>query len=609
MRSLFLSLTFVTLAAAAQTPAPLITNIEGRTTINLDGQWHTIVDPYDTGYYDYRGQPRRDSFFLNAKPRSKSDLVEYDFERSPMLNVPGDWNSQRDSLFFYEGTVWYQRSFTHHPTRGRRVFLYVGAANYESRVAVNGERVCDHIGGFTPFNCEVTKLLRDGDNFVVISVNNQRHRDGVPTIFSDWWNYGGITREVMLVEEPETFIRDYSLQLAKGSRDRLSGWMQLDGTSAGQTAVTVSVPELKLTKTFNPDSEGLVQLHLAAPALQLWSPESPKLYDVEISTGLETVRDQFGFRSIETRGTDILLNGEPIFLRGVNLHEEAATHPGRAWSEADDRVLLSWVQELGANFVRLAHYPHNEHMVRLADRLGILVWAEIPVYWTIEFTNPLTLANAQQQLREMIARDHNRASVILWSVGNETPVSPERTTFLRQLVSTARQLDPSRLLTAALEARNQGANGKLISDPLGADVDVLGCNEYIGWYERTPQAADEITWSSTYQKPLIISEFGADALAGRHGDPDERWTEEYQAEVYTHQLAMLSRIPNLRGITPWLLKDFRSPRRLLPGIQDYFNRKGLISDAGEKKKAFFVLKRAYEDTRGSPRLRPYVRPD
>jgi beta-glucuronidase len=604
MRSLLLSLTFAALTAAAQTPAPLIANIEGRTTIDLGGQWHAIVDPYDTGFYDYRGQPRRDSFFLNAKPRSKADLIEYDFERSPTLNVPGDWNSQRDSLLFYEGTVWYQRSFTFHPAPGRRVFLYVGAANYESHLGVNGERVCSHIGGFTPFNCEITKLLRDGDNFVVISVNNRRHREAVPTIFTDWWNYGGITREVMLIEEPETFIRDYSLQLVKGSRDRLSGWVQLDGVSAAQTAVSVAIPELKLAKNFTTDKNGLVQVNIAAPSLQLWSPESPKLYNVEVTTGVEKVRDQLGFRTIETRGADILLNGEPIFLRGVNVHEEAATHPGRAWSEADDRVLLSWVQELGANFVRLAHYPHNEHMVRLADRLGILVWAEIPVYWTIDFTNPKTLANAQQQLREMITRDHNRAAVILWSVGNETPVSPERTEFLRHLVSIARQLDPTRLVTAALEARNQGASGKLISDPLGADVDVLGCNEYIGWYERTPAAAEEITWATTYDKPLIISEFGAEAPAGRHGDASDRWTEEYQADVYAHQLAMLSRIPNLRGMAPWLLKDFRSPRRLHPDLQDYFNRKGLVSDTGEKKKAFFVLKRAYERSRGSPRLRP-----
>jgi beta-glucuronidase len=471
-------------------------------------------------------------------------------------------------------------------------------------VGVNGKQVCEHIGGFTPFNCEITRLLRDGENFVVIYVNNQRKREAVPTLYTDWWNYGGITREVKLVEVPGTFIRDYSLQLLKGSSDRLTGWIQLEGPAAAEASVNIRIPELKIATKVATDKQGRAAIDIRAPGLRLWSPDSPKLYDIEFAAGADAVRDQIGFRSIEVQGTKILLNGKPIFLRGVSVHEESPEHPGRAWSEADARGLLSWVQELGGNFVRLAHYPHNEHMVRLADRLGILVWAEVPVYWTIDFNNPQTLENAKQQLKEMIERDHNRAAIIFWSVGNETPVTPQRTRFMQDLVATVREVDPSRLVTAALETKNQGANGKVISDPLGASLDVLGCNEYIGWYERRPEEADHITWSTPYRKPLIISEFGAGAVAGRHGAADERWTEEYQANVYSHQLQMLSRIPNLSGVTPWILKDFMSPRRLLPGVQDYYNRKGLVSDKGEKKRAFFVLKNAYEHSRGSAHLVP-----
>lgn len=593
----------IALAALAQQPAPLIQNVAGRKTTSLDGAWHTIVDPYDTGYYDYRRQPTRSGFFKNAKPRDKQDLVEYDFDKSPTLNVPGDWNSQSDRLFFYEGTIWYERDFQYHPQANHRVFLYVGAANYESHVAVNGTRVCDHEGGFTPYNCEVTKLLRDGDNFVVIYVNNARRLDAVPTVNTDWWNYGGITREVTLVDEPETFVRDYYVQLAKGSRDRIAGWVQLDGVT-GTQSVTVRIPELKVEKAVTTDANGRATIDIAVPGVQLWSPDSPKLYDVEIASGGDVVRDQMGFRTIETRGQDILLNGKPIFLRGVSIHEEAAGPARRAWSEADDRVLLGWVQELGGNYVRLAHYPHNEHMLRLADKLGILVWAEIPVYWTIDFTNQQTYAKAQQQLDELIARDHNRASVIIWSVGNETPISPPRTEFMSKLAATAHELDPTRLVSAALQPHGTGPNDREISDPLGQYLDVLGCNEYIGWYEGTADTADHTNWHVAYDKPLIMSEFGAGAVAGRHGATDERWTEEYQANVYTHQLQMLSRISNLRGMTPWILKDFRSPKRLLPDIQDYFNRKGLVSDKGEKKKAFFVLQDAYKKTKGSARLVP-----
>src|SRR5262249_51541129 len=162
------------------------------------------------------------------------------------------------------------------------------------------------------------------------------------------------------------------------------------------------------------------------------------------------VADQIGFRSIEVRGRDILLNGKAVFLRGVSIHEESPKRPGRAWNEEDARTLLSWAKELGCNFVRLAHYPHNEAMIRMADQMGVLVWAEVPVYWTIQWINPDTLRNAENQLREMIARDHNRASLIIYSVANETPITDERNRFLEQLIHEAHSLDPTRLVSAAL---------------------------------------------------------------------------------------------------------------------------------------------------------------
>ena len=132
---------------------------------------------------------------------------------------------------------------------------------------------------------------------------------------------------------------------------------------------------------------------------------------------------------MKRRGTDILLNGRPIFLRGICIHEEAPLRGGRAYSREDALTLLGWAKELGANFVRLAHYPHNEFMVREADRMGIMVWSEIPVYWTIQWENPATLENARNQLKEMIARDKNRAAVVIWSVANETPLSDARFRF------------------------------------------------------------------------------------------------------------------------------------------------------------------------------------
>ncbi|MGH9511752.1 MAG: glycoside hydrolase family 2 protein [Terriglobales bacterium] len=581
---------FAGVAFADPPPSNLIANIPGRTTILLDGTWNTIVDPYEGGVHA--------RFFQNAKPRDKHDLVEYDFDASQKLAVPGDWNSQRGSLFFYEGTVWYQRYFPYAKHPNTRVFLYFGAANYTARVWLNGEKIGEHVGGFTPFNFEVTSNIADGQNSLVVEVNNVRQADGIPALNTDWWNYGGLTRSVHLVEVPETLIENYFVQLAKGSQNEIAGWVQLNGASH-KTNVTIEIPEVHLKQAVTTDSTGRAEFHFPAK-LQLWSPENPKLYQVVISAAGDTIKDEIGFRTIETRGTQILLNGKPIFLRGISMHEEAAFRGGRAFSEEDDKVLLNWARDLGCNFVRLAHYPYNAAMTRLADRMGLLVWSEVPVYWSIAWENPATLENAKQQLRDEIARDHNRASVILWSLSNETPPSETgRTEFIRSLAAYARELDSTRLLTSALNhTDNTAPNVRTLSDPLGEYLDVLGLNEYVGWYEGTPEGADHIQWRTAYDKPVILSEFGAGALAGKHGDADTRFTEEYQANVFEHQLNMLKKIPFLAGMSPWVLMDFHSPRRMLPGIQDFYNRKGLISNRGQKKQAFYVLQKFYQERRG-----------
>src|SRR5687767_2531921 len=591
---LLVSLAIVIPCVRAQQPGP-IQNTDGRKTVSLDGQWQAIIDPYESGFYDYRYRPSANGYFKNAKPRTKSDLIEYDFDKSGTLKVPGDWNTQSDQLFFYEGTVWYKKSFDYQRGANTRLFVYFGAANYIADVYLNGERIGQHEGGFTPFNFEITQLVRETGNFLVIKVDNKRRRDAVPTLMTDWWNYGGLTREVKLIETPATFVHDYLIQLQKGTRDRISGWVRLNGARLGQR-VTIRIPEAGISRSFTTDESGFAPIDFRAD-LKLWSPEDPKLYDVVVQAETDQVRDQIGFRSIESRGTEILLNGRPIFLRGICMHEEAPVRGGRAYSLEDARTLLGWARELGANFVRLAHYPHNELIIREADRMGILLWSEIPVYWTILWDNPATLENARNQLGEMITRDKNRAAVVIWSVANETPLSDARLSFLKNLVSHARSLDQGRLISAAMERHYINPTTQMIDDPLGEFLDVLGCNEYVGWYDGLPEKADRVEWKSKYDKPLIMSEFGADALYGHHGDALTRWTEEYQEDLYRRQIGMLRKIPFLRGTSPWILIDFRSPRRPLPGIQDYWNRKGLISNRGEKKKAFFVMQQWYRGLR------------
>ena len=331
-------------------------------------------------------------------------------------------------------------------------------------------------------------------------------------------------------------------------------------------------------------------------SLQRWSPESPRLYDVRFEAAGDVLRDRIGFRTVEVRGEDILLNGRPIFLRGISLHEEEiGAEPTRAITPAAARALLGEAKHgLNANFVRLAHYPHSEVMTRMADELGLLVWSEIPVYWRINWDRAGTLAAARMMLTENILRDRNRASIILWSVGNETPVSEARNAFLATLVADVRRLDDSRLVTAALLNRRVEMEGRVemvIDDPLIPHLDVMAVNTYNGWYSNDPLASlPGFVWRSSHGKPLILSEFGADALAGfRDPARSPRFSEEYQAEYYRQTLAMADRIPFLRGMSPWILKDFRSPRRQHPVYQRGWNRKGLISETGVRKLAFEVL--------------------
>ncbi len=594
-------------AWAADKDVPLIQNVMGYESQSLNGAWNYIVDVQEEGYYDYRMNPTRWGFFQNAKPQKLEDLIEYDFDKSPTMQIPSDWNTQDEMLFFYEGTVWFYKQFRVDTSafRGNRALLYFGAVNYDAHVYVNGQHVGHHIGGFTPFNYDVTDLLKDGENNVIVKVDNKRHAEDVPTQIFDWWNYGGITRDVKLVSVSAVYLEDYNLGLEKMKSEgvksvksrTISFSAKLNKAEAGQQ-VTLSIPELKIEKSFTTDADGKVNSQFSIvnsqlKKFQLWSPENPKLYQVKISMGANTVSDEIGFRTIETRDKQILLNGKPIFLKGISIHNEKPNGGGRANSVEDARTLLSWAKELGCNFVRLAHYPHHEEMVREAEKMGILVWSEIPVYWTIAWKNPKTYENAKNQLTDMISRDHNRANIIIWSIANETPHSPERDTFLGNLAQYARTLDNTRLISMAMEVTGASNYVNRLNDNMNKYVDVVSFNQYIGWY-RDVNDAPKMKWEIPYNKPVIISEFGGGARYGLHGPKNQRWTEEFQENLYIENCAMLDKIDGLAGTTPWILKDFRSPRRVLPGVQDYYNRKGLFSDKGEKKKAFYVLKKWYE---------------
>jgi beta-glucuronidase len=586
----FSVVTFVSVISHAQ-QASLLVDIDHRPQTSLDGAWHYIVDPLRQGWGSDPDHASLRGFAQNAHYVPGGPLVQYDFSRSVTLNVPGDWNTQKDGLLYYEGLLWYQRNFIVHPHLNTHLFLHFGAANYRASIFVDGQFVCDHEGGFTPFDCEITDVAHDGSNFVVVAVDNSRAADRVPALRFDWWNYGGLTRPVSLVEVPSIYIDDYSLQLRRGTSNQLDGYVHVVGANAG-TRVTLRISGMNYEQSAITDANGRAPFSFSAPGLELWSPEHPHLYTIKLTAGADQLTDDIGFRTVEVRGDQILLNGRPIFLRGVTYPDEAPYRDGRSWSEQDAQTLLGWAHELHCNFVRMAHYPHTENEYRLADKLGILVWSEIPVYWDNAWTDPHALDVAKNQLWETIRRDMNHPSVILWSMSNETPESPARDAFIHQLVIAARAQDPTRLITSAISTHFHGTTA-VLDDPLGQDLDVLGYNEYLGWYRATPAKVPSYTWQDPMGKPVIMSEFGTGAVAGMHGSGTEKFTEEYQAIVYRQQFMMLDKIPFLRGMTPWVLMDFRSPMRQLPGIQDGYNRKGLVSNHGQKKEAFSILKDYY----------------
>lgn len=605
--------------------APLITNIEGRQTQSLNGTWNALIDPSVFSLND-RGQ------FIerNYKPEP-SELVEANVEDGLTLQVPGDWNTQDPRLFFYNGKVWYKRDFYVNKEDGKRYFLHFGAINYKAQIYVNGEHVASHTGGYTSFNCEVSEQLKDGDNFVVIKVNNTLTNVDIPTTSTDWMNYGGITRDVNLVSLPKQFIRNYKIQLAPGQKDRIEGWVTVDGMASGE--VQLEIPALNVRASL-PVKDGRAEISLQANPM-LWSPELPKLYDVTLSMGQHKITDRIGFRTLEVRDGEVLLNGSPIFFKGISIHEEAIGAHGRASSEKEARELLGYAKELNCNFVRLAHYTHNANMTRVADELGLLVWAEIPVYWSVNFASEEVLEMAKTRMTEMIHRDQNRVSIAFWSLGNETPKSDARNNFFRNLNQHVKSLDKTRLTTAALIFGEEiGAMAQKyyfptmagqqfdtweihIDDPLAEIVDVAAVNQYFGWYysgflasaaKVPPHQArkvmleniPKIRFHVPNNKPFIFSELGAGAKRGKSGKEEDLvvFSEEYQAMVYRKQTEMAKNQEGLTGMSPWILKDFRSTMRLYQGVQDYWNRKGLITDNGERKKAFFVLRDFYGELQG-----------
>ena len=532
--------------------------MSGRPRVSLNGAWRFPPDLFDEGLRQRWFEDTLEPPEAWTKPR------DYDEAAAEQMEVPSCWTMARPEWRFFEGGAWYTRHFTWpKAVDGERLFLRVGAAQYEARVFLNGRFLASHRGGSTPFFVELTAHLLDRENHLQINVDNRRHPDRVPMNHFDWFNHGGLFREVELVPVPPVFIRDFDVHLVPDGRFQdIAIRVSLSDPVSGEALV--EIPELGLRAPIAVrDGKGEVVI-IAAP--ELWSPESPR-----------------------TEGEQILLNGHPIWLRGVCVHEDDELL-GRVTNEHDIRRRFADARSLGANFLRLAHYPHHERVAEIADEMGFLLWSEIPVYWAIAFDNPDTFDDARGQLLELIARDRQRASVIIWGVGNENADTEARYHFMSRLAETARAADPTRLVSAACLINRERFE---IADRLAAHLDVVGINEYFGWYEPDFSGLDRLLTNSRPGKPVVISETGADAQAGYQGAVGQLFSEAHQAELYRRQLDIIDRYDYVRGFCAWILYDYRTERRQTR-FQRGWNRKGLIAeDKITRKLAFTVLGDAF----------------
>ncbi len=560
----------------------------GRQQTSMNGDWTFCVDLLDTGL--------RQKWYamLPEAPENRTEPWDYDPYMGETVPVPSNWAMLKEKWYFFEGSAWYTRPLDLDEIDGtKRQFLRFGAASYDCKVFLNGEFLGNHYGASTPFCVELTGRLKPGRNWIMACVNNTRTRDRVPMRNTDWFNYGGLYREVSFFETPKSLIRDFFLYLVPdGTYSTLRAEVTVDGPEL-ETA-RLAIPGLGVTLDIPVDETGRGKLEFSARP-DLWSPETPTLYDVTVRFGEDLVTDRVGFRQIERRGTDILLNGEALFLRGISVHEDDA-RLGKVTTEEDLRRRFADARDLGCNYLRLAHYPHHERAAQLADELGFLLWEEIPVYWAIDFANPATYRDAENQLTELIRRDRNRASVIIWSVGNENPDTDARLTFMQGLAETCKNLDPTRLTSAACLV-NHAQNR--IEDRLADHIDIIGLNEYYGWYEENFEDLAAIGVNSNPDRPVVISETGADGVIGEKGPQKGLFSEEYMAEVYRKQIGTLRQLDYVKGMSPWILYDFRVERRQNI-FQNGYNHKGLIAaDKQTRKKAFRILSDFYHQIAAS----------
>ncbi|HUT54306.1 MAG TPA: glycoside hydrolase family 2 TIM barrel-domain containing protein [bacterium] len=601
-----------------------------RTAVDLAGEWSFITDPEDQGEAGgYAGQ-------------------NFDASGWEKMPVPGVWNPKDSKYADYIGAAWYRREFNAPEKLPAGLCrLYFDGVAFHGKVWLNGTPIGEHSGGYTGWSLDATRAIRPGANVIVARVDNRRGYTDVPPKLWEgeklgWWPYGGIARTARVEWSPRVSVTKLVVQaypLANGGGMlSVSGLVFNYGAAPAEAMVSIAVPGLT-----DPIRQDLLAVKVTVPArdcasfnfpglvlasVKPWSNSSANLYPLTITAAAgaaDRVTDRIGFRKFEVGKDSLYLNGRPYFLRGINRHED---DPATGLYQSDERMNqdMALVRELHVNHMRPAHYPNDPRWLDLCDRAGVTITHEIPLYqagsgiekWAEskiqkrrqddpnrvggdyhtlrQMEDPELIASARLELIEMIERDRVHPSVIMWSVGNENfTFIPSARGMYEQLIATARRFDPDRPVTFALLV---GPGVSPLLEQTGDLADVISLNEYYGWYFGKAQGVAKMLdrFHQKYpDKLIIVSEFGAGTVAGRHADPPEKFSEEYQKYFFETQFPLILQRPWVVGTMPWVFADFRcpwfGPEHPVPGM----NLKGLVDYNRNQKAAFNTVAGIYAE--------------
>lgn len=575
------------------------------TSISLNGLWDFVVD-------------------LDPKYHAARNYAQPQWNRRHWLKVPvpGVWNKYAERYDVFEGVGWFTREFTlPELAPGTTSLLRFGGVNYLCEVFVNGELAGTHEGGYTEFTLDVSHLVHPGQNVIAVRVDNRSLNMKLPPVLG-YFNYGGIHRDVTLELYPGAYLADIAYEAfpsANGGILRLSGQVAKAERSVYQVAVSCAGS----SQHTNVAPDGRFSLEWTVPDVVPWSPESPALYPVRVSLEqagqTEHLRELVvGFRRITANGTRVELNGKQIDFCGICYVYDSPAY-GLVMYPEQYEPDLELFQELKINAIR-SHFPLPHDFLSACDRAGIMVWVEIPVYCIdtrmehchSAFTDPSWLKLALSMLEEMIQQSKLHPSVCIYSIGNECQLdAPGAQEFFRHLSTRARALDPTRLISYACLYGLAGNIAEL--------VDVIGFNEYWGWYDIIFQdelAADEsaparrrsinlhkleqlLQQAAAYKKPVFLTEFGADSIPGYRSGTLELWSEDYHAQLLRETLAIAERYPFVCGTFPFLFADYRDPSKEINGYWDGLNYKGVVTYKRQKKLPFLALQEVYTRRRTS----------